>query len=1117
MCSFLQCDAIEEALRMPDAPSLDGVDLQFMMMDIEHEQVYGDACLHVYGKTVTGHSVTLTVEGALPYFYVDAPRSDCTQRDANFYKSRLEEMVGEDKYLHVHNNKGMMYRQRKRQDVVYRVDMVQRFNIFFYEPERRTLFKIWTVDPRYVSPLAKLCASAMGYLPEYVYETNWNHLLRSMIDMRLSGCQWIQVSSEHYEKPRHSERFRTHYVFTCAMAHVQVLHDRIDKAPLRVLAMDTEWAMLRAFDVTSGPVIQIANHIYELYDDGTDKLVECNLLNLRSCDPISNVRVIEYEHERDIQRDVYDYLRREFESIARYRKDEYWNEREGFVLKEYDEMRWSDEDVQEICILLAYRRMILCGHIDVFLGYNSVNFDMCFLLERAKFLGVYALFANLSRRVGHIAVTKMKDGNSKQNDHKRVNIALIPGMIQMDMLGVMQSDHRFRAYGLNEMSSMFLDDQKEDMPYSLIIPLFNGTGLDRRRIGTYCVKDALLPYQLMRHLDKLNGRIEKVRINVIPLQWDFYRGQTPSVEAGIKMFSDLSNYVWPTVEQGHSEGSFKGATVKDPLSGYYRVPIATLDFAGLYPSIMRAHNLCYTTTITAAQAKEMSPDDYTLTPAGYYFVKPHVRVGILPALLTKLTNARSLEKQRVKTAETPARRSVHDLRQLNFKLTSNSVYGFTGNEYGKLLRKAISESVTSYGRALIEQCTVMAEQLCTVANGWPGDAKVIYGDTDSVMVNFGVTTVAEAMTLATRLESIYNDTFLKPIAMEAEKVYMPYLLDKKKRYAGVMYEDFNNPSKVSKIDVKGIKTVRRDNALLTAETQKTLLKYVLQMDPEAGFQFVRDTRAKVLRGDMDLSKFIITKTFKKEEMVGPHVHVVKKMRQRKHPNVPVLGSRVPYIIVTGPAKAKVSECAEDPMYVLENNIPIDYDWYLQGEFREAVETISVPILGKRKSDALFVDPPGTKRVKHTPSKKSGGIMAFVKTVPTCAQCRTTLPPISGSSSSSSSSSQQLSLPPTRGFRFDMQHQVCRAIRGTFHTPLLCHSCQDERVRDMMASLVHDRTLLQHETWRYWTHCQRCQNDCYNTLQCGAMGCPIFVRRTESKRRLDRTQESITRLSLCNDW
>ena len=50
---------------------------------------------------------------------------------------------------------------------------------------------------------------------------------------------------------------------------------------------------------------------------------------------------------------------------------------------------------------------------------------------------------------------------------------------------------------------------------------------------------------------------------------------------------------------GHvgSDEQYEGATVIEPKKGFYDVPIATLDFSSLYPSIMMAHNLCYTTLV----------------------------------------------------------------------------------------------------------------------------------------------------------------------------------------------------------------------------------------------------------------------------------------------------------------------------------------------------------------------------------------------------------------------------------------------------------------------------------------------------------------------------------------
>src|SRR5690554_1519594 len=66
-----------------------------------------------------------------------------------------------------------------------------------------------------------------------------------------------------------------------------------------------------------------------------------------------------------------------------------------------------------------------------------------------------------------------------------------------------------------------------------------------------------------------------------------------------------------------SEDQYEGATVIEPRKGYYDVPIATLDFASLYPSIMMAHNLCYTTLLTPSiiQKYNLVKDvDYVITP-----------------------------------------------------------------------------------------------------------------------------------------------------------------------------------------------------------------------------------------------------------------------------------------------------------------------------------------------------------------------------------------------------------------------------------------------------------------------------------------------------------------------
>lgn len=69
-----------------------------------------------------------------------------------------------------------------------------------------------------------------------------------------------------------------------------------------------------------------------------------------------------------------------------------------------------------------------------------------------------------------------------------------------------------------------------------------------------------------------------------------------------------------------NEGQYEGAVVIEPTRGFYKEPIATLDFASLYPSIMMAHNLCYSTLVPAHRVKNYKPEDLTKTPNGDYFI-----------------------------------------------------------------------------------------------------------------------------------------------------------------------------------------------------------------------------------------------------------------------------------------------------------------------------------------------------------------------------------------------------------------------------------------------------------------------------------------------------------------
>jgi len=107
---------------------------------------------------------------------------------------------------------------------------------------------------------------------------------------------------------------------------------------------------------------------------------------------------------------------------------------------------------------------------------------------------------------------------------------------------------------------------------------------------------------------------------------------------------------------------YEGATVIEPTRGFYKEPIATLDFASLYPSIMMAHNLCYSSLVPKHHVKKYDPEQITETPNGDFFVKQSTRKGILPLILEELIGARKKAKLELAKATDPFEKAVLDGR-----------------------------------------------------------------------------------------------------------------------------------------------------------------------------------------------------------------------------------------------------------------------------------------------------------------------------------------------------------------------------------------------------------------------------------------------------------------------
>merc|ERR1719145_194665 len=211
------------------------------------------------------------------------------------------------------------------------------------------------------------------------------------------------------------------------------------------------------------------------------------------------------------------------------------------------------------------------------------------------------------------AHSKVKVNNFGGRDVTEVTIE---GRVQFDMIVVIQAEHKLRSYSLNAVSAEFLGEQKEDVHHSMIGDLFKTSAETRRRLAVYCLKDAYLPMQLIDKLLCMYNYVEMARVTGTPINFLLTRGQMIKVVSQLLRKARQLQFVMPTLRSEKSDDKYEGATVLEPLCAYYDKPIATLDFASLYPSIMMAHNLCYTTLVPAEQAHTLPADMVTKTPCG---------------------------------------------------------------------------------------------------------------------------------------------------------------------------------------------------------------------------------------------------------------------------------------------------------------------------------------------------------------------------------------------------------------------------------------------------------------------------------------------------------------------
>ena len=325
-------------------------------------------------------------------------------------------------------------------------------------------------------------------------------------------------------------------------------------------------------------------------------------------------------------------------------------------------------------VLLKWQDLITRLDPDIITGYNIFGFDFAYMYDRAKELGIHEAFCKVGKVVDKSCSFVEKTLSSSALGDNLLRYIDMDGRVIIDIMKVVQRDHKLDSYKLDNVANHFMKMNKNDVSPNDIFRLFKGTADDRKTIAEYCVQDCALCNKLIMKLEILANNIGMSNVCNVPLSFIFMRGQ------GVKIFSLVSkqcredDFCIPTIfkpkvvegeEGGEDEEGYEGAIVLPPKEGIYLDdPVSVLDYASLYPSSMISENLSHDCIVLDPKYDNLPGVEYLdITYDVYDYVDdkkvkvgekvcrfvqyPDNEKGVIPRILNKLLQARKNTRKKM--------------------------------------------------------------------------------------------------------------------------------------------------------------------------------------------------------------------------------------------------------------------------------------------------------------------------------------------------------------------------------------------------------------------------------------------------------------------------------------
>jgi DNA polymerase I len=505
---------------------------------------------------------------------------------------------------------------------------------------------------------------------------------------------------------------------------------------------------------------------------------------------------------------------------------------------------------------------------DVLTGYNIDGYDIPTIQDRARKAGIRSLQWGRD----------MSEPRQVYQKFWRLN-----GRLVADAWWAVKSDLKPKQETLNAVSKLLLGEQKHDVDMGMRVGSeYDPRKIDkewqsnRDRILAYCTRDAELSLRILDKVGTLRRTLDMATVTKLPLDDVLNIGSSFLIDSILIRAADRATprVGVPMTGSFDEVEAIEGGYVHEIKAGLYHW-VCVLDFKSMYPSLIIAKNICFTT---------LDPKGDVVSPTGVHFLSKAQRPGLLPSILQNLMRERDDTKRKMREAKSPEENRYYDGLQQAIKILMNAFYGVFASSFYRFTDRAIGSSITAFAR---ETTKGIISELEAEGN------EVIYSDTDSVFVRSPEANLDGTVRFGKEVAERFSR---EGGQLEFEKVLDPlFSHGKKKRYVGRVVW----PRRQEELLIRGYETRRTDSFDLQTELLMEVFEKVLDERPEEAVKIARKRISETVEGKVPIEKLVISRGVKNfSEYDDPdrlaHVQAAKKLMALGYEFVP--GMKVSWIV-----------------------------------------------------------------------------------------------------------------------------------------------------------------------------------------------------------------------------